>query len=402
MNKQILQNQRILISGGGIAGLTLAYWLKRFGFTPVVVESAPHNRLDGYMIDFLGPGYTVAERMQILQALETEQSRYKIDELLFVNAKNKKTGSLKTSRMRELLSQRYFNLLRSGLERCIYDQVKNECDIRFETTIKDIKDGKDGIEVTFSRGQAETFDLLAGADGLRSNTRRLVFGPDEQFERFMGYYTSAFTVDNFIGQDRLFLSYTEPGRQAGIYDAGAGHLATFFIYRSPEILPHMHQNEKKQQLKEAFRGLNWYIPEILRRMELTEDFYFDAVSQIELEQWHRGRTVLLGDAAQAVSLISGQGASLAMAGAYILAGELKKAGGDYSQAFAAYQQIMQPEIRRKQKMARDFAGSFVPESGFGLFLRNLFTNLMSVPLVSDYLVNRYFNDKLNLQDYENL
>lgn len=394
-----MKNKRILISGGGIAGLTLGYWLKEHGFEPIIIEIAPEMRVGGYMIDFWGVGFTVAERMNILQQLEAEQNQYKIHEIKFVNEKSEQVGGLKTAKLREMVNGRYFNLLRSSLEKVLYETIKETVDIRFATSITEIKQDAAGVQVIFNNGNAEKFDLLIGAEGLRSNTRRLIFGPDKDYELFLNYYTAAYTIENFIGKDELFLSYSAPGKQVGIYDVGNNQLATFFIFASKENYGQIHLAEKKQKLLNAFKTTGWYTPELLNRIKTAPDFYFDAVSQIELPVWHKNRIALVGDAAQAVSLISGQGSSLAMAAAYVLAGELKKHQGDFEKAFASYQSIMKPEIQRKQKSARSFASSFVPASNFGIFMRNLFTNLITVPLVSKYFINMYISDKLNMEKY---
>ena len=316
-----MNNKKILISGGGIAGLTLAYWLEKYGFEPVIIEHASGMRDGGYMIDFWGVGYIVAERMGIVSELEKEQEQYKINEIKFINEKDKQVGGLKVSKLRELTDQRYMNLLRSGLERVLYEKVKDKVEIRFGTTIKEIRQDENVVHVTFASGISEAYDLLIGADGLRSNTRRLVLGPDSNYERFMGYYTAAYTIDNFTGNDQLFLSYTAPDHQIGIYDVGHHKLASFFIYKSNDFFGHISEDEKKQKLRDAYKQLKWYVPDVLERMDTAPDFYFDAVSQIELPEWHKNRVAFVGDACQAVSLISGQGSSLAMTGAYILAGD---------------------------------------------------------------------------------
>lgn len=394
-----MKNKRILISGGGIAGLTLSYWLKKHGFEPTIIEVAPEMRTGGYMIDFWGVGYTVAERMDILRQLEEEQNKYKINAISFVDKNSKRIGGLKTKKLRELVHGRYFNLLRSSLEKTLHEKVKDKVEIRFSTSITEIKQDAENVQVTFNNGNTETFDLLIGSEGLRSNTRRIAFGPDKDYELFLNYYTAAFTIENFIGKDKLFQSYSAPNKQVGIYDVGNKQLATFYIYNCKEYYGQIRTADKKQKLLDAFSNVGWYAPELMKYMETTNDFYFDTVSQIELPEWHKGRIALVGDAAQAVSLISGQGSSLAMAAAYVLAGELKKHQGDYPKAFSSYQNIMKPEIERKQKSARSFAGSFVPASNLGIFFRNLFTNLMSVPIVSKYLVNMYISDKLNMEKY---
>ena len=397
-----MKNKKILISGSGISGLTLGYWLKELGFDPLIIEIAPEIKTGGYMIDFWGEGYLVAERMGLIDQLKKEQDQYKINEIDFVNKKNKKIGGFNVSKLRQIVNGRYFNLLRSGLENVLYHKVKDKVDIRFSTTIIKIEQNEESVEVTLNNGETEKYDLVIGADGFRSNTRRLIFGPDEDYELFLNYYTAAYTIENFTGKEKIFLSFTNPDKQVGIYDVGNNKLSTFYIYRSTEHYGHIHTSDKKQKLFETYKNLGWYTPELMKRMDTAPDFYLDTVSQIELPIWHKDRVAVVGDAAQSVSLISGQGSSLAMTASYVLAGELKKHNGDYEKAFSSYQSIMQPEIQIKQKSARKFASSFVPSNKFGIFIRNSVSRLMTIPLFAKSLLKSYLINTIHLEKYEDL
>ncbi|TXT53184.1 MAG: FAD-binding monooxygenase [Promethearchaeota archaeon] len=152
-------------------------------------------------------------------------------------------------------------------------------------------------------------------------------------------------------------------------------------------------------LKDAFENMEWYLPELLNSMNQAQDFYFDSVSQIVLDRWYENRVALMGDACQSVSLIAGQGSALAMAGAYILAGELKTHGDNYQKAFETYQNKMLPEIRRKQEMAKDFANSFIPDTKISLWFRNKISKLITKPLFSKFFIKRFMSDSLQLEDY---
>ncbi|HSB02674.1 MAG TPA: hypothetical protein VLE49_18630, partial [Anaerolineales bacterium] len=123
----------------------------------------------------------------------------------------------------------------------------------------------------------------------------------------------------------------------------------------------------------------WIVPRVLQEMETAPDWYFDSVSQIDLDLWYQSRVALVGDACQCLTLLAGQGASMAMAGAYLLAEELNRANGDYRTAFPAYQQKMKPEIDTRQKQARKLAKSFVPDNGFQIWLTNLVLKGMFLP-----------------------
>jgi 2-polyprenyl-6-methoxyphenol hydroxylase-like FAD-dependent oxidoreductase len=134
-------------------------------------------------------------------------------------------------------------------------------------------------------------------------------------------------------------------------------------------------------------------------MDTTSDFYFDSVSQIKMEHWSKGRITLVGDACCCPSLLSGKGSTLAMVGAYMLAGELKLAHGDYKMAFAEYEKSFRPFMDKKQKSAQSFAKSFVPKSYFGIWLRNQLFKLMSVPPFTNLLFSQFKDKGLNLKNY---
>lgn len=391
-------DRRILISGGGIAGLTLAFWLHRWGFEPTVVESAPAVRGGGYMIDFWGVGYDVVERMGVLEQVKAAHQH--IPALEFVDERNRVRSRMRIEKLRELIGYRHFNLLRSALERVLYDAVRNDVDVRFGQSIGELRTSREAVEVQFASGGLEQFDLVIGADGLRSNTRRLSFGSDDQFEKFLGYYVASFTIDDYRPENPQFQLLTVPGKQIGLYPVGGGKLAAYFLFAAPENLGRLTVTDRKRVLREAFAGVRWETPRILEQLDAAPDFYFDTVSQIRAERWSRERVALVGDACQCVSLISGQGSALAMASAYVLAGELRRANGAHPEAFEKYERIMKPEISRKQQSAVRFAGSFVPRTRFGLFARDLFVRLMFLPVLSNLFVKQVLSDDLKLPLYE--
>lgn len=393
-----MKNENILISGAGIGGLTLAYWLKQYGFKPTLIEHAPRLREGGYMIDFWGVGFEVAERMDIIGQLK--EKHYNIPEITFVNSKGKRVGGFRIDKLRKQMKYRHFNMLRGGLASVLYSLVKNDVDFIFGNSITALKEKKKSVEVTLADGSVRTFDLVVGADGLHSATRKLLFGPEDQFTTQLGYYVSSFTIDNYTNNPRIFESYTVKGKWVGIYSTEANELATFFIYKNenPDY-PHHDQKAQQDLLRKTFKDVGWQSPQLLQKMTTAPDFYFDEVSQIKMTPWSKGRVVLVGDACQCVSPIAGKGASLAMAGAYVLAGELKKADGDYKTAFSEYEKAMRTEVLHTQKMGRDFAPSFVPDTSFGIFTRNMFTNLMFLPFVSRIFLKSFLDEKLKLATY---
>ena len=394
------KNNRILISGAGVAGLTAAYWLRKFGFEPTIVEQAPVLREGGYMIDFWGLGFDVAEKMNILG--ELEQAHYDIPSLDYVDENNHRKGGISVAKMRAAVNYRHYNLLRGNLVRILHDLVKTDVDIQFGKSIRSIDQKADGVEVTLTDGGTESFDLLIGADGLHSNVRELVFGDEAQYERYLGYYVSSFTIDNYLGWDRIWRSYNVPGKQIGVYSVADEKLAAFIIFKQKERLNLSHHDVEgaKEVLRDIFENEGWECKRILERMDNTTDFYFDIVSQIVMDKWYKDRVTLIGDASHCVSLLAGQGSALAMASAYTLAGELKNANGNHVSAFREHEDIIAPEIERTRKIALGFADEFVPDSNFAIWKRNITSRLTRFQFVMNSFVRQFMANSITLKDYE--
>ncbi|MEO8110140.1 MAG: FAD-dependent monooxygenase [Ginsengibacter sp.] len=394
-----MNNKNILISGAGIAGVALAFWLKKFGFNPTIIEVSPTLREGGYAIDFMGAGFDVAEKMNIIPALE--KADLNISHIAFVDKDNNEKGRMNYKKIKKVLNNRAFTLLRSDLAKSIYKSLDEETEIIFGDTIKEIKQDDEKVIVTFKSGLTRSFDLLVGADGLHSNVRNLIFGNESQFEKYYGYYTSSFTIDNFSTEGRAFSMFNVPNKQVAVYSINKEKTATFFIFTSPEKLNYEYHDidKQKQILKNEFMNSGWKCPELLSRIDTTSDFYFDSISQIKMEHWSKGRVSLVGDACDCPSLLSGKGSTLAMVGAYILAGELKLAKGNYNTAYKEYEKILKPFMEKKQKSAQSFAKSFVPKSNFGIWSRNQAFKLMSIPVFTNILFNQFKDKGLNLKEY---
>lgn len=366
----------ILIVGAGVAGLTLAYWLERQGQQPVIIERALHLRDDGFMIDFFGPGYAVAERMNLLPDLAAIY--YPIERLAFVDAAGHERFSIAADSFRALLNNRWLNIMHGDLVRVLYEAIKAQVPVRFGTSVAALEQDATQVHVTLTDGTSSTFDLVVGADGVHSRVRQLAFGSEDQFSRFLGYYTAAFVTEDVpVGPGALY-TLAVPGRQINVYPIGGDRFATLFAHQAHSQLDTCSPEVVERKLKAAYGRLGWIVPELLDRSRQAESMYFDAVTQIVMSPWSKGRVVLVGDACQCVSLIVGQGASQAMASAYMLAHELVASpNAQVTEALARYEQHVKPGIVRTQLSGRRQARWFVPDSRMRISMRDLFLRMMA-------------------------
>lgn len=375
-----------LISGAGIAGPTLAFWLDRLGYAPTIVERAPAFRTGGYMIDFWGVGYEVAERMDLLPAIH--EVGYRIDQVRIVNARGRTAASFSARVFEKAARGRFISLPRGDLARVIYERVADRVETRFGTSITALQNVAGGVDVAFDNSPSRTFDIVVGADGLHSNVRALAFGPAAEFERHLGYYTAAFHARGYPHREEgVYTSYSIPGGQLARYALRDDWSAFFFLFkRRHQDHTRAHEPEGQRALiDERFRGRGWECDEILRALYNADDLYFDDVAQAHVPAWSRGRVTLLGDAAYCPSLLAGEGAGLAMAGAYVLARALARWPSEPERAFADYQDSFRPLTRKKQRGAERFARWFAPETRVGMWVRNLTTMLLNVPGVGTRL-----------------
>ena len=367
---------RILISGGGIAGLTLAIELKRRGFDPLVIEREPAMRREGYMMDFFGTGWDVAERMGLIEPLRAV--RYPIDSLEFVDRDGKAYVHMPIERMRRALDHKYVYLRRQDLERILVDRAR-ELDIapRYGTSLAALDDSGGSVQARFTDGSEEEFALVIGADGVHSRVRELVFGPEPQFARFLGLYVAGFHApsERFPLDDTVKL-YEEADRVAFLYPLDARQLDATYVFRQSEV--HVPHAERLAFLHERYRGAGWIAEKVLNSYAGDDPIFFDSVTQIVMPRWHKGRVALIGDACGCLTLLAGQGSHMAMAGGYVLAEELSR-HDDPGAAFAAYQDRLKPSVDKKQRDAARFAGLFVPKPNSWPWLRRLTIRLFFSP-----------------------
>lgn len=371
---------RAVICGAGIAGLSLAQRLKTMGWDVVVIEKAPGPRRQGYMIDFFGPGYDAAEAMGILPRLK--ELGYAIEEASFLDGRGRRRASLSYARFQRAVNGRLLSIMRPDLELALREQVLGSVDLRFGCSVARIEQSAGGVQAALTDGTALDADLLVGADGIHSTVRRMVFGPEEPFFRYLGFHTAAYIVDDpdlyRQVKDRFCLTDTA-GRQMGLYGLRDGRVAVFAVHRTADpTLP----VDARLAVQQAYATLRWVVPRALAKCPDPSEVYYDQVAQIEIPQWSRGRVALLGDACQAVSLLAGQGASLAVAGAYVLAEQL--AASSVESALARYQELWQPVVAEKQRIGRRGAQWFLPSSSLRLWLRRAMLKLTDLPGLDRY------------------
>lgn len=350
---------RVLISGASVAGPVLAYWLRRHGFTPTVVERAPALRKSGgHAVDLFRPAMDIAEKMGVIEQIEARKTG--TDRLIMYREGVPRPVEVSVGRLMGAVSDRHAEIMRDDLSEIFHHATKDDVEYVFDDSISSISE--DG-EVTFERGAPRGFDLVIGADGLHSNVRRLVFGEESRFSAFVGAYLAVASVPNRFGSDGDSVVHTAPGRMGGVYSAR--HLddaRAVFLFRSAEPLDYHHRDvdRQKELLRRAFAGMGGLIPSLLAELDTTPAFYFDSITQLRMDTWSRGRVSLVGDAGYCPGPAIGGSTSLAVVGAYVLAGELAAAGGDHTRAFAAYERELGDYVRRSRAFALGAAKRLIP------------------------------------------
>lgn len=367
---------KVAISGAGITGLALANRLASHGAEVVLLERAPGPREQGYMIDFFGAGFDAAEAMGALPRIQ--ELGYRIDEARLVDDRGRRRAAIRYETFARTLGGRLCSIMRPDLERALREQLPSTVDLRYGAAVTEVADLGDRVRVT-AGGDVVEADLLVGADGVHSAVRRLVFGEEREFLRYLGFHTAAFVFDDpgtHAAVDGRFCLTDTIGRQLGLYGLRDGRVAAFAVHRTPDpALP----ADPRAALRATYGSLGWRVPEALRRCPPAEAVYYDQVAQIVMPEWHRGRVVLAGDACCAVSLLAGQGASLGIAAAYVLAEQL--AHGSPGEAFGRYERLVRPVMTEKQASARRGARWFLPASASQLRLRRSVLRLARLPLV---------------------
>ncbi len=386
---------RIAISGAGVAGAALAHWLHRSGHNPTLIERAPAFRTGGYMIDFWGIGYRVTRKMGIESAIR--DAGYDVESVRSLGPDGATRAELRVDVFRRMVGNDYTSLPRGDLAAAIYRTVEGSVPTVFDDSITGIDQRPDGVRVAFEKSPADDFDLVIGADGLHSNVRRLVFGPEDRFEHYLGCKVAACVVDGYRGgSSDTYLTYSVPGRQIGQFTLRGNRTMFLFVFRD------QHDNRgmtPKEQLHSQFDDAGWESQQILAAVDGVDDLYFDVVSQIRMDRWSNDRVLLIGDAAGCISLLGGEGTGLAITETYALAGELARAGDNHRRAFESYESLLRPFIESKQAGAERMLGFFATRTRFGLWFRDVALRAMNLGRPIAGLFAGSVRDDLDLPDY---
>ncbi len=355
---------RILISGASVAGPVLAYWLTQRGFDVTVVERAPALRkTGGHAVDLFRPAMDISEQMGVLPRIEEHATGTTV--LRVHRPWAPEPARIDYLKLIGAVSDRHVEIMRDDLSEIYYDASRSDAEYVFGDQITALTE--DG-EASFEKGATRRFDVIVGADGLHSGVRRIVFGDDVP-DRFLGGYLSVVSVPKSLAREGEMDGYFEPDRVAMVYTAD--HLEdarAVFLFRPARPLDYDHRDVVRQQaaLTAAFEGMSAQVDRWLHEVERTPTFYFDAITQLELTTWSRGRVTLVGDAGYCPGPAVGGSTSLAVYGAYVLAGEIAAAGGDHTAAFAKYETTMMPSVLGSRALARVNAKTLVPGSRWGV------------------------------------
>jgi 2-polyprenyl-6-methoxyphenol hydroxylase-like FAD-dependent oxidoreductase len=366
---------RVLISGGGIAGPALAHWLHRRGIGTTIVERAPAPRPGGQAIDIRGAARGVVDRMGLTPAVRA----VKLDErgMATVDERGRWTSRMAVDAFGGEGFIAELEITRGDLGRILYEATRDDTEYRFGDWITELRQDAGGVNVRFHSGRSDRYDLVVGADGVHSGVRALAFGPERDYVRHLGAYTAYFSVPDPGDLRNWVLMYNAPGgRVAGIRPEP--HCAKAYLaFTDGELgLERLPVAEQQRILAERMAGVGWKVPSLLDAMPSAPDFVFDSISQVKVGTWSRGRVVLLGDAGYCGSPLAGLGTSMALVGAYVLAGELA-ADGNAPAACVRYQERLRDYVAAGIELPPGGVGSYAPNSRLMVRLRTSSMRMMT-------------------------
>ena len=368
-----------LISGASVAGPVLAYWLSEAGWEVTVVERADRLRTSGYPVDVRGTAVDVIRRMGLYDEVTEQRYRHVLVQLLAPSGR--RLCTLDYGNLIGSSSSDDVELTRGVLSEILYGATKDRVDYVFADAIATLSDADVGVDVTFGHRRPETFDVVVGADGIHSNVRALTMGDGNRYLHHLGPYAAVWDLPTDMFEPGTGFFYSHPGRTVLVErpsDGAPARAFLTFVHSAPGAVDTHDRDDVLATLHRAFAGDRWRTGEVIDTLVDADDVYFDTVSQVRMDSWYSGRVALVGDAAYAPAFLSGQGTSIAIAGAYVLASELV-AHDRPEQAFAAYQQRLRGYVKKNQDLALRTDGTVLARTSGQLLRRNL--KLCAVPLL---------------------
>jgi 2-polyprenyl-6-methoxyphenol hydroxylase-like FAD-dependent oxidoreductase len=396
----------ILISGAGVAGPALAHWLAGNGYRVVIVELAPGIRPGGQTVDLRGAGRAVVERMGLLDQMVDRSLAQR--GIAWVRADGSRRAEMPVEAFDGNGVVSKLEILRGDLVDVLYQDTKDRVEYRFDTRIEELNQKEDAVEASLSDGTTLPADLVVGADGPHSAVRRLAFGPEEQFVKPLGGYHAWFTAPDTAGLDGWYLMHQAPGglnasmrpsHDPAIAKAGLAFRSEPLTYDRRDL------DQQRKLLADRFTGVGWHAGELVSAAAEADDFYFDAFAQVHMQSWSRGRVTLCGDAGYCASPLSGMGTSLALAGSYLLGGELGPAPDVLSSvhvdgALARYGRLMRPYVDNCQDLPSGVDG-YAPMSHSDIVITAQVMKWMQRWPFRSFAAKKFFTtaDSIELPEY---
>ncbi|CAF1211522.1 unnamed protein product [Adineta steineri] len=394
------KNRSVLIIGAGVAGPVLAYFLHRYGIRPVVVERAPQLRTTGQTVDVRGAGREVIRRMGIDHIVRENITQEEGVAIVDSTGRTRAAFDVKSFGDRGFIAD--IEILRGELVRILYEHSRNHTEYILSDHPLSIDDRGDHVQVTFASGNVREFDLVIGADGTQSKTRRLVFGNNTSIH-YLNMYTAYFTIPHSHSDGRWARWYNAPKERTLILRPdNQGKTRAVLLFRTPHRgYEDFDVDKQKELVQNVYADAGFETPRVLSEMKNANDFYFDALAYIKMDRWSQGRVVLVGDAGYSTG-VSGRGTTLAFIGAYILAGEIG-CHQDHTKAFIQYETLMRPYVTAAQEMTPGSIRLFMPKTHTAIALRNTLLSFAARPAVAG-LIKRLTEskaaEKVTLPDYE--
>ena len=375
-------SSKILIAGAGLAGLTATIWLGRAGFKPVVVEKSPEIRADGYMLTLSKHCYDLLAELGVLDDILSWNIG--VHSSSYHDRSGKAILELDYGELFE--AKNVVQIMRDDLEHVFYKHAKQYADFRFGNGVSAIQHNNGKAIVTFDDETIEEYDLVIGADGVHSSVRRVAFPESSIIKHDLGLLVAAYRCDNSLDLKNKYEAYLEPHRHSIVYTTRDNRLACIFKWKnSGEPIPRT-SDSRFNYLAKAFSGANSQVQDMLNARTDTDEIFMDTMTQIEMPAWHNNSVVLVGDSAHCLTTMSGQGASMSIAGASALAKSL--INDMPNKAFREYESKIRPQINEIQPATRRNAKWYVPSNQLVFLLRD--TALRFMP--NQYWVN-YFKRK---------